>query len=86
MHEASGAIADDKLKVFISYSRRDLDFADQLVAVLDWLRFRPIIDRKGIHGAEKWEERLGLLPMRRSTASACTPSAGWLLRKRAPRV
>ena len=61
MKEASGAIADDKLKVFISYSRRDLDFADQLVAVLEWLRFQPIIDRKGIHGAEKWEERLGQL-------------------------
>jgi hypothetical protein len=61
MKEVSGAVADDKLKVFISYSRRDLDFADQLVAVLEWLRFQPIIDRKGIHGAEKWEERLGQL-------------------------
>jgi TIR domain len=36
-------------------------FADQLVAVLEWQGFTPIIDRKGIHGAEKWEERLGQL-------------------------
>src|SRR5262245_43977695 len=50
-----------KLKVFISYSRRDLAFADQLVAVLEWQGFQPIIDRKGIHGAEKWEQRLGQL-------------------------
>ena len=50
-----------KLKAFISYSRRDRDFADQLVAVLEWQGFLPIIDRKGIYGAERWEERLGQL-------------------------
>src|SRR5262249_23676082 len=50
-----------KPKVFVSYSRRDLDFADQLVAVLEWQNFSVFIDRKGIHGAERWEERLGQL-------------------------
>ena len=50
-----------ELKVFISYSRRDLDFADQLVTVLEWQGFKATIDRKGIHGAEKWEQRLGQL-------------------------
>jgi hypothetical protein len=55
------ASAGSKLKVFISYSRRDLDFADQVTAVLEWHGFAVTIDRKGIHGAEKWEERLGQL-------------------------
>lgn len=50
-----------KLNVFVSYSRRDLEFADQLVAVLAWQRFQPIIDREGIHAAENWEQRLGQL-------------------------
>jgi len=64
--EASGqstkaGAAGGQLKVFISYSRRDLAFADQLVAVLDWQGFEAIIDRKGIHGAENWEQRLGQL-------------------------
>jgi hypothetical protein len=45
-------------------------FADQLVAVLEWQGFTPIIDRKGIHGAEKWEERLGCaIPAISSTCS-----------------
>lgn len=50
-----------KLKVFISYSRRDLEFADQLVAILQLHGFQTTIDREGIHGAEKWEQRLGQL-------------------------
>jgi len=57
----SSVATGSRLKVFISYSRRDLDFADQLVTVLEWQGFQTIIDRKGIHGAEKWEERLGQL-------------------------
>jgi hypothetical protein len=51
----------DKLKVFVSYNRGDLDIADQLVAVLEWQGFQVFIDRKGIHGAEGWKERLGQL-------------------------
>jgi hypothetical protein len=51
----------DNLKVFVTYSRRDLDFADQLVAVLEWQGIQAVIDRKGIQGAERWEERLGQL-------------------------
>src|SRR5215475_12125828 len=60
MPETSAATGQ-KLKVFISYSRRDLSFADQLVTVLEWQGFTAIIDRKGIHGAENWEQRLGQL-------------------------
>lgn len=92
MNEVGGAMADDKLKVFISYSRRDLDFADQLVAVLEWLRFRPIIDRKGIHGAEKWEERLGQLILESDSVvfvlspdSAASKVCGWEVEEAARR-
>ncbi len=84
MQEVSDDAVDNKLKVFVSYSRRDLAFADQLVAVLDWLRYRTIIDRKGIHGAEKWEERLGQLILESdivvfvlSPASAASAVCAW---------
>ena len=36
-----------KLRVFISYSREDLDFADQLTAALDFSGFECFIDREG---------------------------------------
>ena len=42
----------DKLKVFISYSRTDLDFADQLEAALAACGYLPSIDRHGIGGGE----------------------------------
>ena len=44
----------DKLRVFISYSRADLDFADQLAAALDLSGFECFIDREGISGGETW--------------------------------
>jgi hypothetical protein len=51
----------DKLRVFISYSREDLDFADQLASALDSSGFECFIDREGISGGEAWERRLGNL-------------------------
>jgi hypothetical protein len=50
-----------KLRVFISYSRDDLDFADQLDAALDLCGFECVIDRHGISGGEDWKRRLGNL-------------------------
>src|SRR6516165_7477118 len=50
-----------KLRVFISYSREDLDFADQLAAALDSSGFECFIDREGISGGEAWKRRLGNL-------------------------
>ena len=47
-----------KLNVFISYSRDDLDFADQLVAALKPCGFDPTIDRLGISAGEAWKRRL----------------------------
>src|ERR1700730_15332892 len=48
-----------KLKVFISYSRDDLQFADQLDAALDQCNFESVLDRHGISGGEEWKQRLG---------------------------
>jgi hypothetical protein len=53
-------IAGDKLKVFISYSRRDAaDFADEVTAGLELTGFAPFIDRHDIKPGEPWEDRLG---------------------------
>jgi WD40 repeat protein len=46
-----------KLNVFLSYSRDDLAFADQLVAALRAAGFDPTIDRT-MPGGEEWEKRL----------------------------
>ncbi len=59
MAEAAGQ--GDKLNVFISYSRDDIGFADQLDAALGLAGFGASIDRQGISGGEEWEARLGAL-------------------------
>jgi hypothetical protein len=48
-----------KLRVFISYSRDDLYFANQLDTALDAWGFECVIDRQGISGGEDWKRRLG---------------------------
>ena len=58
---AESAHQGDKLNVFISYSRDDLDFADLLDATLGLAGFATSIDRRGIFGGEDWEKRLGAL-------------------------
>jgi TIR domain len=50
-----------KLKVFISYSRDDLDFADQLDIALRLLGFETALDRHAISGGEEWRQRLATL-------------------------
>src|SRR5258708_24896636 len=50
-----------KLRVFISYSRDDLDFADQLDIALRLQGFATSIDRHAISGGEEWQQRLGNL-------------------------
>ena len=50
----------DKLKVFISYSRKDsAAFVDDLVVGLEDRGFAPILDRHDIEPGEPWEARLG---------------------------
>ena len=57
----AGERREEKLKVFLSYARDDLEFADQLVAALDAFGFEPLIDRHGISAGEDWKRRLGAL-------------------------
>ena len=52
----------DKLKVFISYSRKDSPkLAEDLVAGLEDRGFEPFLDRHDIAAGENWEARLGRL-------------------------
>src|SRR5262249_48424650 len=54
------AVAGEKLKVFISYSRKDsAEFADELLAGLEYGGFAPFLDRHDIAAGEDWEARLG---------------------------
>src|SRR5690242_9123417 len=48
-----------RLKVFISYSRKDaLVFAQQLKSVVEAFGHEVLLDVDGIAGGEKWQERL----------------------------
>lgn len=58
---AENAREAGKLGVFISYSRDDLLFADQLDLALELAGFDPKLDRQGIQGAEDWQEKLSSL-------------------------
>ena len=48
-----------RLKVFISYSRADMAFADELVDGLELIGFETMIDRHSILEGEDWKTRLG---------------------------
>nr|WP_070959234.1 glycosyl hydrolase 108 family protein [Hyphomonas sp. Mor2] len=56
-HDKSGR----KLKVFVSYSRIDVDIADQIVLALSDRGYQPIVDRHDIHAAENWRDRISKL-------------------------
>lgn len=49
----------NQLRIFLSYSRKDLEFADQIAIALEALGHEVLIDRTGIHAAENWQHRLG---------------------------
>ncbi len=53
-----GAVAD-RIKVFISYSRADTEFALDLVSALQACGFEAYIDQEDIAPGEPWEQRLG---------------------------
>jgi predicted negative regulator of RcsB-dependent stress response len=50
-----------KTKVFISYSRQDMAFADRLEAALKERAFEPLIDRTEIYAFEDWWKRIQAL-------------------------
>ncbi len=53
--------AEPKAKVFISYSRKDMAFADRLEAALKARGFEPLIDRTEIYAFEDWWKRIEAL-------------------------
>ncbi len=55
------AASSSKLKVFLSYSRKDSAFAQELLTGLELLGFDAYLDREDIAPGEPWEERLGNL-------------------------
>ena len=56
-----------KAKVFISYSRKDMECADRLEAALKVRGFEPLIDRTDIYAFEEWWERIEALVTRADT-------------------
>src|ERR1700745_1286362 len=73
----SDPAVSEKLKVFISYSRRDAaEFADELVAGLELAGFAPFLDRQDIRPGEPWEDRLGgLIAQSDTMVFVVTPEA-----------
>ena len=53
--------AEPTLKVFLSYSRDDAAFADELVSAMEWAGYTVTIDRASIVEGEDWRRRLGAL-------------------------
>jgi tetratricopeptide (TPR) repeat protein len=56
-----------RAKVFISYSRKDMVFADRLEAALKTRGFEPLIDRTDIYAFEDWWKRIEALVARADT-------------------
>ena len=54
-------------RVFISYSRKDMAFADRLEAALKARAFEPLIDRTEIYAFEDWWNRIQALISRADT-------------------
>src|SRR6202167_6100363 len=56
-----------KARIFLSYSRKDMAFADRLDAALKARGFEPLIDREEIYAFEDWWKRLQALIIRSDT-------------------
>jgi formylglycine-generating enzyme required for sulfatase activity len=69
MNESSnlGPKAEPKARVFISYSRKDMGFADNLEAALKARGFEPLIDRTEIYAFEDWWRRIQALIVKADT-------------------
>src|SRR5215831_7950083 len=60
-------IGQSMAKVFISYSRKDIEFADRLDAALRGRGFEPLIDRTDIYAFQQWWDRIQALIGRADT-------------------
>jgi hypothetical protein len=58
---------EPKTKIFISYSRKDITFADRLDVALKARGFEPLIDRTDIYAFEEWWKRIEDLIVRADT-------------------
>lgn len=58
---------ETKTRVFISYSRKDMAFADKLEAALKARGFQVLIDRQEIYAFEDWWKRIEALIGRADT-------------------
>ena len=72
------------MRVFVSYSRTDVVFTDQLVLALKDKGFEPILDRHEIDAGEDWQARLSTLLLSSDTVvfvltstSAVSPICQW---------
>jgi hypothetical protein len=64
---SQGKQSAPKAKVFISYSRKDMAFADGLEAALKTRGFEVLIDRQEIYAFEDWWKRIEALIGRADT-------------------
>lgn len=76
--------APARMRVFVSYSRRDREFADDLVLGLTACGFEAYIDREDIAAGEQWSARLSGLIAQADTIvyvlspdSAASPQCAW---------
>src|ERR1700722_64773 len=68
--------ASQKARIFISYSRRDMAFADSLDAALKVRGFEPLIDRTEIFAFEDWWKRVeGLIEQSDTVVFVLSPDA-----------
>jgi WD40 repeat protein len=65
--EAEDARAEPKARIFISYSRKDISFADRLEEALKARGFEALIDRTEIYAFEDWWNRIQALISRADT-------------------
>jgi WD40 repeat protein len=86
--KAAFRIEEPKLKVFLSYSRRDLDFAEDLLEALKTCGFEPYLDKHDIAPGEAWEDRLDRLIQSADTIvyvispeSVSSQRCGWEIEK-----
>ena len=70
------ADARPKAKIFISYSRKDMAFADRLEAAFKTRGFEPLIDRTEIYAFEDWWRRIeGLIGQADTVVFVVSPDA-----------
>ena len=68
----AAADVEPKARIFISYSRKDMAFADRLEAALKARGFEPLIDRTEIYAFEDWWKRIQALIGRPTRSCSCS--------------